>query len=170
MSRIIDAHTHAFPPDICRSRELRTRQDDWFRQLYQDPSALLTGETELLESMEVSGIEHSIIAGFPWADEGLCREHNDWMADVCRRHPDRLSFLATVVPDTPSAPGLAARAFENGAIGVGELNADAQGFDLLDPASMTGLVEVCTAASKPIMFHASEPLGHIYAGKGIGYA
>jgi predicted TIM-barrel fold metal-dependent hydrolase len=163
---IIDAHTHAFPPEMCASREDFFHRDEWFRELYFNPKALLTGEYELLESMDATGIERAIIAGFPWADEGLCREHNQWMAGVCARHPGRFSYLATVVPQAHSAAADAADAFAAGAIGIGELNADAQRFDLLKPDSMRELVEFCTDSGKPIMLHTSEPLGHIYPGKG----
>lgn len=166
MARVIDAHTHAFPPDMRADRESFFDRDEWFRELYFNPKALLTGEQELLESMDANGVERAIIAGFPWADEGLCREHNQWMAEVCARHPERLSFLAIVVPQTRSAASDAADAFAAGAIGIGELNADAQRFDLLSPDAMRELVEFCTDQRKPIMLHSSEPLGHIYPGKG----
>jgi predicted TIM-barrel fold metal-dependent hydrolase len=88
------------------------------------------------------------------------------MAEVCARHPERLSFLGIVVPQAHSAASDAGDAFAAGAIGIGELNADAQRFDLLQPESMRELVEFCSAQGKPIMLHTSEPLGHIYPGKG----
>ncbi len=166
MPPIIDAHTHAFPEEMRARREAFFDRDEWFRDLYLNPKALLTGENELLESMDKAGVQHSIIAGFPWADEGICREHNAWMAQVCASHPHRLSFLATVVPQSRSAASDAADAFAAGAIGVGELNSDAQRFDLLKPEAMSELVEFCSESGKPIMFHSSEPLGHLYLGKG----
>lgn len=163
---LIDAHTHAFPDEIVHGREGYCARDLWFDHLYRPATVKLTTEVELLESMESSGVSFSVIAGFPWGDEGICREHNAWMADVCARHPDRLGFLAIVVPDDPEAAADAEAAFESGAVGIGELNADAQGFDLTAPESAADLMEVAAQHEKPVMFHASEPLGHDYPGKG----
>ncbi|CAN5730181.1 amidohydrolase family protein [soil metagenome] len=166
MTAVIDGHTHAFPPDIVSNREQITARDEWFLQLYEDPRSRLTGEQELLASMERSGVEHAIIAGFPWSDPGMCREHNAWMAEVCRNHPDRLSFLGIVAPFGPDAARDADDAFELGAVGIGELNADAQGFSFEDPDDTRSVVEVCSMRGKPLMFHTSEPVGHTYPGKG----
>lgn len=163
---LIDAHTHAFPDEVVQRRESYCARDTWFDQLYRPANAKLTTEVELLESMEASGVSFSVIAGFPWGDEGICREHNAWMTDVCARHPDRLGFLAIVVPDHPEAAADAETAFAAGALGIGELNADAQGFDLTAPETSAGLLEVAAVRGKPVMFHASEPLGHVYPGKG----
>ncbi len=166
MAQVIDGHTHAFPPDIVENREAYCRRDDWFRLLYGDPRAKLTGAAELLESMDCVGVDRSIIAGFPWADAGLCREHNAWMAEVCREHPRRLAFLAIAPPTATGAAHDLGDAFRQGAVGAGELNADAQRFSLEDPADTAEIVEVCAEFAKPIMFHASEPVGHLYPGKG----
>ncbi|MEZ4523830.1 MAG: amidohydrolase family protein [Thermomicrobiales bacterium] len=166
MARVIDGHTHAFSPDVIERREEICQIDEWFLHLYENPRAKLTGETELLASMERSGIDHAVIAGFPWTDPGMCREHNAWMAEVCRAHPDRLSFLGIVAPNDRDAGRDAEAAFNLGAIGIGELNADAQGFVLDDPADTAAVVEVCKLTGKPLMFHTSEPVGHSYPGKG----
>ncbi len=60
----------------------------------------------------------------------------------------------------------AERCFEAGAVGIGELNADAQGFDLNSPAPLAAIAEICNEFDKPILFHVSEPVGHLYSGKG----
>ncbi len=166
MPGVIDGHTHAFPPEIIQNRTDYCVRDGWFSLLYENPKAKLTSETELLASMDRSGIERAVIAGFPWADAGLCREHNAWMAEVCRDHPERLSFLGIVVPGDRDDGKDAARAFDAGAVGIGELNADAQAFSIDDPRDTAAIVEVCATLGKAIMFHGSEPVGHAYPGKG----
>jgi hypothetical protein len=60
----------------------------------------------------------------------------------------------------------AERCFGLGASGIGELNADAQGFDLTDAQLLTDLFELCSIRGRPVMLHASEPVGHLYPGKG----
>jgi uncharacterized protein len=51
-------------------------------------------------------------------------------------------------------------------VGIGELNADAQQFDLRAPADLAAVVEVCVAHDRPLMLHTTEPVGHDYLGKG----
>lgn len=166
MSAVIDAHVHAFPPDFIRGREQLIVSDRWFGHLYENPKAKLTSEHELLDSMDESGIDFSIIAGFPWSDPGRCREHNAWMAEVCRANSDRLGYLAIVVPTDPRASQDFEHALKHGALGVGELNADAQGFRLDQPDASRDLMETCAQAGVPVMLHTSEPVGHVYPGKG----
>jgi predicted TIM-barrel fold metal-dependent hydrolase len=72
------------------------------------------------------------------------------------------------VPPTADTAAVqeAERCFSLGALGLGELNADAQGFDLMEPERWRDIVDLCVATNRPIMFHASEPVGHSYPGKG----
>ncbi len=166
---IIDAHTHIFPPEIVRHPEEYRRHDRWFGELYASPRALLVTAEELLASMDGAAIDLSVACGFPWVDPGLCREHNDYLAAACRQYAGRVAWLGIVVPGDPSAPAEAERCFREGASGIGELNADAQGFDFAEPRVLAPLVEVCQAYAKPLLVHVSEPLGHLYPGKGSAW-
>lgn len=163
---VIDAHTHIFPPEFARDRATIGRRDEWFAELYQSPTALLASEEDILASMDEAGYALSIVCGFPWKDTGLCREHNDYLLDVASRHPRRIAVVATVSPAQPGAALEAERCLTAGAAGIGELNADAQGFDLLRPTELAGVAEVCRAFDRPLLLHVSEPVGHLYPGKG----
>jgi len=166
MQRIVDAHVHIFPPDINARRDLYHARDSWFSMLYEDPRLLLASADDLVSSMDTAGIAVSIACGFPWADPGLCREHNEWMAEACSAYPDRLAFLGIVAPQSASAVADAERAFQLGAVGLGELNADAQGFDLREPGTVADVMRLCHDRGKPVMLHTTEPVGHDYPGKG----
>lgn len=163
---VIDAHTHLFSPDVLMYRDRYVLRDNWFGQLYSLPAARIATPEELLESMDVSGIACSIACGFPWSDPGICRQENDFLAEVARNSGGRIAFMGIVVPHLPGASEEVERCFAMGAVGIGELNADAQGFDLLDPLSLTPVMDSCRQAGKPVMLHASEPVGHDYPGKG----
>ncbi len=163
---VVDAHTHIFPPEFVRARDSFCSRDEWFSELYQNPKALLAHEDDILASMDRAGFQYSIVCGFPWRDSGICREHNDYLLDVAKRHPGKIGVVATVSPAQPGARLEARRCLEAGAIGIGELNADAQGFDLMFPADLAGVAEVCESFGRPILFHVSEPVGHLYPGKG----
>lgn len=163
---IVDAHVHAFPDDVIAMRDALVRQDRWFGHLYVNPSAGLTNAIELLASMDSTGVDHSVMCGFPWSDPGLCRLNNDWMATVSAQSGGRLSWLGIVVPHDSTAAPEAERCFALGAAGIGELNADGQGFDLTDASTLSPLVTTCVAAGRPVLLHATEPVGHDYPGKG----
>ncbi len=165
--RVVDAHTHIFSPDVVRGRVAYVGRDLWFEHLYANPKALLISAEDLIASMDVAGIDQAVVCGFPWHDLGICREHNDHLAESCARSGGRLSWLGIVSPlSGPMAVREAERCFRLGAAGLGELNADAQRFDLREPARLAGVVDVCVAAARPLMLHTTEPVGHSYPGKG----
>ncbi len=167
MTGVIDAHTHIFSPEVVRGREAFVGRDLWFEQLYADPKALLVTAEDLLRSMDGARIDRAVVCGFPWHDPGICREHNDYLAEACRGSQGRLLWLATVSPtDGARAAEEVQRCATLGACGVGELNADAQRFDLTRPADVRPLVETCVTLDLPLMLHATEPVGHTYRGKG----
>ena len=60
----------------------------------------------------------------------------------------------------------AERCLRRGAAGVGELHADTQGFDLADYDTMAPLMGLLREWRRPLVLHASEPVGHQYPGKG----
>ena len=163
---VVDAHVHAFPDEVIASRDDLVRRDHWFGQLYANPKALLTNGDQLLDSMSLAGVDHSVICGFPWSDPELCRRNNDWMAAISATSSGSLSWLGIVVPQHPSAAREAERCFAMGAVGIGELNADGQGFDLMDRSTLAALATTCVAAGRPILLHATEPVGRGYPGKG----
>jgi predicted TIM-barrel fold metal-dependent hydrolase len=121
---------------------------------------------DLVASMDEAGIDVSVVCGWPWKDMGLCREHNDFLADVQRRHPGRIAWLAIVNPASPEAPKEIERAVALGGCGIGELNADAQGFSWERHGELSGTMDACVRADIPMLMHCSEPVGHAYPGKG----
>lgn len=163
---IVDAHTHIFPEELCRDRETLFDRDAWFHALYVNRKASLVAGEHLLTSMHDASIDHAVICGFPWKDPVLCMEHNVYMATVAANAPSRVSWLGVVSPLDPHCVEAARWCFEHGAVGLGELNADAQDFDLRNSRQLAGLVDICLGASRPLMLHASEPIGHNYPGKG----
>lgn len=169
MIEVVDAHVHIFPEEILEQRDRFCSRDRWFGLLYGHPRARLVSAAELQRSMDEAGIEVSIAAGFPWADPGLCRLHNDYLAETSQQSQGRIAWLATVVPHHSGAAVEAERCFALGAVGIGELNADAQGFSWDEPHQLANLVTVCQAYRRPIMAHVSEPLGHQYPGKGTAW-
>src|SRR5918994_4967537 len=163
---IVDAHTHAFPPQWIADRVNHCRRDRWFGDLYEAPTAKMIDAVELMSAMDSAGVAQAIACGWPWLDPGLCREHNDYLADAARTSNGRLAWLGIVAPASPDAAAETERCLAHGASGIGELNADAQGVDITQPGLLADVVAVLIAADRPLLLHASEPVGHRYPGKG----
>jgi uncharacterized protein len=164
--RPVDAHVYLFPPELVARRDDLIARDLWFGEAFASPRARMIGEEELLSSMEKADFALSIAVGWPWKDQGLCREHNAYLEDVCKRHPDRIAWQGIVNPALFDAPAEIERCIEAGASGIGEVNADAQGFDWGEPTQVAYAMETLRSLDAPMMIHTSEPVGHTYPGKG----
>lgn len=164
---IIDAHTHIFPPDFARNRVALAARDPWFAATYGATGARMATAEELVSSLDAAGISAAVVCGWPWRDNALCCAHNDYLLDAARRWPGRLLALAIVAPLAGAAAlAEATRTLDAGAVGLGELNADAQGFDFATPAPLAPLADLLTTRGRPLLIHTSEPVGHHYPGKG----
>lgn len=119
-----------------------------------------------MAEMGESGVHYSAACGWGWNDAGLCREHNDYLLEMGRRSGGRILPFVTVQPRDPGAAAEVHRCADLGAAGIGELMPDGQGYALDDAALLAPVVEAAVARGLPLLTHASEPVGHLYAGKG----
>ncbi|MGI8486770.1 MAG: amidohydrolase family protein [Thermomicrobiales bacterium] len=163
---VIDAHTHVFPDEVRTDRQRFLDRDPWFGQAFGHPAARAASAEELIASMDEAGITRSIVCGWPWRDPAVCRAHSDYLADVGRSYPDRISWLGIVNPVDAGAAAEVARCATLGAVGIGELNADGQGFDWSEPHQLSAFADACVHLDVPVLIHTSEPVGHLYPGKG----
>ena len=164
---IIDAHTHIFPPAFREQRDELVRRDPTFAELYANPRAALASAEDLIEAMDSAEVDLAVAVGIGWSDPALASRANDYLIEVVARHPRRLAGFCAVDP----AWGDAAlkeveRCLAAGLTGVGELHPDTQGFQLEDEDSLAGLMTLAQTKDIPVLVHASEPVGHVYRGKG----
>ena len=165
-ARTVDAHIHLFPPDVQEHRQRYLDRDPFFAHLYGSPKAGMVTVDQALADMDRDGVEKAVIAGWPWQSHDVCVEHNTWAMAVVRQHPDRFAALAVVQPEAgPLAVREVERCLDGGMSGVGELNADGQGFRL-DSPGMLAVARVCVERGAPLLLHTNEPVGHVYPGKG----
>lgn len=162
---IVDAHVHVLP-DRVRDDPAVAMADPWFAACHGGPRAMMASPEQLLAAMDADSVDRAVCFTWPFADPRLCAEGNDWLAAVVRRHPDRLVGFGTVQPGDPGAAGEALRCARLGLRGLGELNADAQGWRLEDTELLRPLVAASIDAGLPWSLHCSEPVGHSYPGKG----
>ncbi len=164
---IVDFHTHIFPPEIIAHREAFAARDPWFAELYGDPRAHMADAEQLIAAMADAGVDHSVTFSFGWSDPGLIEECNRYVGDAVRRHRGKLTGLAVIQPLAGArAVAEIERCARAGLVGVGELMPHGQGYALSDLAVMTPIAEACLAHKLFLLTHTSEPVGHVYRGKG----
>jgi predicted TIM-barrel fold metal-dependent hydrolase len=164
---IIDFHTHIFSPKMNQYRERYVDRDPLFALLYSRPQAKLATAEELIDSMDKTGVEISVIINAGWTTNELCRETNDYILESIARYPKRLIGFCTVQPKSiDAAVAEIERCARAGARGIGEMRPDIQSFDLTDEEVMTPFVAALRKHKLILLTHASEPVGHDYRGKG----
>src|SRR5436853_1485883 len=164
---LIDFHTHIFPPDVCKHRERYCERDPWFNTLYSNPRAHLATADDLVAEMDVAGVDASVTFSFGWTDPDLIEEGNSYVIDAMRRYPGRIYSMAVLQPTV----GIRAvreleRCAQAGMIGLGELMPHGQGYKLSNIAQLSPLIEVVRHYRLLVLSHCSEPIGHLYPGKG----
>ena len=163
----VDFHTHLFPPHIRAQREHYCTLDPWFSQLYSNPHAYMASAEDLIAEMETAGVDASVAFSFSWTDPGLVTEANNYILDAMRRYPQRIYGMAVLQPlaRTHAIQELE-RCAQAGMAGLGELMPHGQGYSLSDLELLTPLMEVVRHYNLLVLSHCSEPIGHLYPGKG----
>lgn len=168
---IIDFHTHVFPPRIEENRQRYVRSDACFAELYSSPKARLATADELIDSMDRDGVDVSVILNGGWATQELCVEINDYILESIARYPKRLigfcgTSFGTSLQSVEVAVSEIERCVKGGIRGVGELRLDSQLPHDPGPEVLTPVVNIIREHDLVLLVHASEPVGHLYPGKG----
>jgi predicted TIM-barrel fold metal-dependent hydrolase len=163
---IIDAHTHLFSPNVIANRARYAERDEFFGQLYSGTVARMVNAEELIAAMDKAGIDRAVVTGWCWQHHDICVEQNTWTMEIARKYPDRLLALAAIQPNAGDAAiRELERCVDGGMVGLGELNADGQGFQLYD-ANLLALARRAAELNMAMLLHTNEPVGHKYPGKG----
>jgi len=165
-SLVVDAHVHVLPDRVRANLAQICEADAWFGACHTGPRTAVASAEELVAAMDEAGVDRAVCFTWPFADPALCAEGNDYLAAAVAHFPDRLVGFGCVQPRDPDAAAEVARCARLGLRGLGELNADAQGWALEDEAALAPLVAACTEVGFPWTLHCSEPVGHLYPGKG----
>ena len=165
---IIDFHTHVFPSWIKKNRSQYVDSDPAFALLYADKKAKIATTDDLIESMDRDGVDVSVIVNYGWTTHELCVETNDYILDSVARYPRRLiGFCSVQLLLLDAALAEIERCAAAGIRGVGEMRPDMMLLDFTRKEEMQPFAEVLRKHGLLLMVHASEPVGHLYPGKGI---
>ncbi|MBN1176743.1 MAG: amidohydrolase [Dehalococcoidales bacterium] len=164
---IIDFHTHVLPPRIKEDRSRYVDADPAFAQIYSDAKAKIATAEDLIDNMDRDGVDISVIVNYGWKTHELCVETNDYILESIARYPKRLYGFCAVSSyvDDISLKEIV-RCAKAGAKGVGEFRPDEQSADFTSKDAMTSFVDLLQEHGLILLTHASEPVGHIYPGKG----
>jgi uncharacterized protein len=161
---IIDFHTHVFSPEIRDNRDKYIQCDPLFSLLYSNPESRLATVDDLIDNMDKQGIDKSVILNIAWSTSGLCHASNDYLLESITRYPQRLYGFGMVKLDEPD---LAVRELEllvkSGIKGIGEIRPSS---GLLKNPLIKSTVQQIIENKLVLLMHTSEPVGHIYDGKG----
>jgi uncharacterized protein len=164
---LIDFHTHIFPPYICQHRDHYCARDPWFNTLYANSRAFMATAEDLIAEMDASGVDASVTFSFGWTDPGLIEETNSYVLDAMQRYPGRLYGMAVLQPTAGErALSELERCARSGMIGLGELMPHGQGYRLSNISLLTPFMELARSYNLLVLSHCSEPVGHLYPGKG----
>jgi len=164
---IIDFHTHVLPPRIKKNRSHYVDIDSAFAQIYSGEKAKIATTDELIESMDRDGVDVSIIVNYGWSTHEMCVETNDYILESLARYPERIIGFCSVSSYTDDASlDEIERCVKAGVKGVGELRPDVQSDDFTSQEAMGPFVALLRKHNLILLTHSSEPVGHIYQGKG----
>jgi len=163
---IIDSHTHVLPPRIKEGRGTYVRRDAAFAAIYDDPKARIATAEDVIAELDKREIDTAVIANYSWSSAELCRESNDYILESASRFSRLVPMCA--VCDTTSDDSLkeVERCAAAGARGIGELRPDFHPGDYLEPGVNKTFTDLLRRLKLPLLLHASEPVGHVYSGKG----
>ena len=162
---IIDFHTHIFPDRVIENRESYFSKEPAFKILYESPNSKLVGAETLINIMDESRIDKSVIFGFPWENDEFFRMHNDYIIESVLKYPDRFIGFACFDPFNSKAGNETARCIEAGLKGAGELAFYKSGIDEESLLRLKPVMAVCREKGLPVLIHTNEPIGHKYPGK-----
>ena len=164
---IIDGHTHIFPDEVRKDREAFCKRDEAFSFIYKSSKAKMVGVEDLIASMDESGIDRSVICGFPWNQPDLCFLHNQYLMESASRFPNRLIVFVSLLFSNPDWSGKElVRVMKGGARGVGEIAFYHDEMTSQDIHFMKPILTQMEKQGIPLLLHTNETLGHSYPGKG----
>lgn len=162
----IDVHVHILSPDFIKNVDKNMENEPHFKLIHTGPNVKFAAAEDVLQDMEKTGVDKSVVFPFPFKDTGRAREANDYIIESVNKYPEKLIGFALFPPLDPGLEAEITRCHEKGLKGIGELIPDAQKYDISDQKQMKNLAGICQERNLPVLVHANEQVGHYYTGKG----
>lgn len=144
--------------------------DKCFSELYSNPRGRMGTAEELINVMDQCEVNITIVQNIGWVNNELCAQNNSYILEMAAKYSDRLLGFCSCNPlDGDKALQELDRCIRSGARGIGELRPDIQGFCLSESDETSSLAAFAKSNNVVVSIHLSEPVGHLYPGKGSVY-
>ena len=161
----IDFHVHITPPEIIENWKKYAETEPYFALLSNTPHNKFACAEDIVAMLDKSGFDSAVIFGFAFRDMGLCRLVNDYVIESVGKFPEKLIGFISVQPKAAGVEKEIDRCHSKGLRGIGELFPEGQGLTIENEQETRTFSGVCTERNLPVIIHANEPVGHMYAGK-----
>jgi len=151
---VIDAHTHIFPEKLMKAVRSFYQKNYW---------KIRYGDLDTFQSIQFlldRKMQHLVLLQYAHK-EGISRDLNKHMLNICGTFPNRVTGLATVFPGELGAAEILKESFDMGLAGI-KMHSHVQCIKPDDP-KMEDIYQTCIAFSKPVLFHT----GRSPASKGL---
>ncbi len=150
---------------MINNREKYLELDPVFRSMYSNRQSIMASAEDLLKNMAEQNIDRSVVQNFQWSDPSICHQTNEYIIASVKKYPVQLSGFGMICLDSPqSAIPEIEYCFKNGLKGIGELRPSSR--ILGNPDSLKPIIHTLISYNMIVCTHSSEPLGHLYPGKG----
>lgn len=164
---IIDFHTHALPPAVKENRSAWLKKDAAFASIYSGDKVKLGTADDIIASMDRDGVDVSIIVNYSWTTHSLCVETNNYILETAAKFSGRIiAFCAVSSPQGDASLKEIERCAKAGAKGIGELRPDLFEIDYSVKDIVKPFADLARKYKLTVLTHSSEPVGHMYPGKG----
>lgn len=160
---ILDFHTHIFPGEVLKSRDL-FMDDPGFKLLYSTVKSVITGGRGLLDYIKHNNLSGAAAMSFPWAGEKYCSLQNEYMASMASSE-GVFPFGIIPIHGSKSVRVCAEEIKKCGLSGIGEIAFYNGGMIDSSIKFLRELLEASAELSLPVCLHLNEPVGHHYTGK-----
>ncbi len=144
---VIDAHCHIYPDAIAERAVAGTDNFYGLNSVYKGTVS------NLLEMGENAGVDHFIVQSVATAPKQV-KSINEFIANAVRQHPQKLTGLGTLHPDSTDIKGDIEHLTELGLRGV-KLHPDIQAFKIDDYRCLK-IYELCEQMNLPILMHTGD--------------
>jgi predicted TIM-barrel fold metal-dependent hydrolase len=155
---IIDTHVHIYPSEIARASAEIAEREPHFGAMLRDCGGTLGTAEDLMAEMSGKDVAESWVCGFSFNDPGLCRISNDYACEAAWMSDGKLKWLCVVSPAARGAMAEIERCATLGAIGVGEIDPGAQGWEIDDRRETWRVAGACHEHNMYVLVHV-DPCG-----------
>ena len=158
---MIDAHTHCFPIELIKNLNwpIKNNERNWLKIVSPYNKKSIQGwssKDEMLNSMDNSNIEKSVLLGWYWESKKSCELHNNLMKEWIDYAPSRFIAFGSIYPPETSITDLE-NLRKSGFKGIGELHPTIQKYYHFNK-SWHNICEWCEDTKFPINIHVTEGL------------